>query len=50
MISTRIAFAAVTAGIVAWGTALAQDGTIYPANADKVSYAELDKLPDEWTR
>lgn len=46
MISTRIAFAAVTAGIVAWGTALAQDGTIYPANADKVSYAELDKLPD----
>ncbi|MGV3591340.1 MAG: hypothetical protein ACO1PZ_06595 [Gammaproteobacteria bacterium] len=28
------------------GTAIAQDGVIYPANAENVSYAELDKLPD----
>lgn len=28
------------------GTALAQDGVVYPANAEDVSYAELDKLPD----
>jgi hypothetical protein len=28
------------------GTAIAQDGVVYPANAENVSYAELDKLPD----
>ncbi|HEY0963043.1 MAG TPA: hypothetical protein VGE69_11880 [Pseudomonadales bacterium] len=28
------------------GTAIAQDGVVHPANAENVSYAELDKLPD----
>jgi len=32
--------------LMAFGSALAQDDVVYPANAEDASYAELDNLPD----
>lgn len=39
-------YPALIASLFAGAGALAQDGVVYPANAENVSYAELDNLPD----